>query len=110
MIADAPPRPHPRPQARPHAALRRLIWIGALALLALPAIAMLFTAEVNWGPEDFVVGGVLLLAAAFLLDRVIGSAGDRRRRIVWSVLIVLALMFVWAELAVGLVGSPWAGD
>lgn len=96
--------PHPFP------ALRRLIWAGALALLALPAVAMLFTAEVNWGPEDFAVGAVLLLGTAFVLDRVLGSGWSKRTIVLASAAVLLALLFVWAELAVGLVGSPWAGS
>ncbi|WP_324260713.1 hypothetical protein U4960_11170 [Altererythrobacter sp. H2] len=100
----------PAPQSRPNAALRRLIWAGAIALLVLPAIAMLFTSEVNWGPEDFVVGGVLLLGTAFVLDRVIGSGWSRRTIVLTGGAVVFVLVFVWAELAVGLIGSPWAGS
>lgn len=96
--------------ARPFAALRRLVWAGAVALLALPAVAMLFTSEVNWGPEDFAVGGVLLLGTAFVLDRVLGSGLSRRAMLVVAGAVLLALLFVWAELAVGVVGSPLAGS
>ena len=95
---------------RPYAALRRLIWISALALLALPALAMVFTREVNWGPEDFVIGGALLLGTAFVLDRVLGSGWSRRTIALMAGAALLVLVFVWAELAVGLVSSPWAGS
>lgn len=95
---------------RPYAALRRLVWAGALALLALPAVAMLFTAEVNWGPEDFAIGGALLLGTAFVLDRLLGSGLSRRTMALAAGAVLLALLFVWAELAVGLVGSPLAGS
>ena len=38
-------------------------WGGAAALLCVPAVAMRFTKEVNWGPEDFIaMGGMLALA------------------------------------------------
>lgn len=100
-------RPDP---ARPNRALRRLVWAGALALLALPALAMPFTAEVNWGPEDFAIGGALLLGTAFVLDRILGSRWSRRTMALAAGAAVLALLLVWAELAVGLVGSPWAGS
>ena len=39
------------------------IWGGAALLLALPAVAMRFTTEVDWGPEDFITMGILLAAA-----------------------------------------------
>lgn len=95
---------------RPNPALRRLVWVGAVALLALPAIAMLFTAEVNWGPEDFAVGGVLLLGTAFVLDRVLGSGWSRRTMLVAAATVLLGLLLIWTELAVGLFGSPLAGS
>ena len=44
--------------------LRILAWGGAALLLLLPAVAMQFTSEVNWGPEDFLVMGALLAACA----------------------------------------------
>ena len=96
--------------ARPLPMLRRLIWAGAVALLALPAVAMLFTREVNWGLEDFAVGGVLLLGTAFVLDRVLGSGLNRRAMLLTAGAVLLALLLIWAELAVGLVGSPLAGS
>ena len=37
-------------------------WGLALALLATPLVAMQFTDEVRWGPLDFAVAGVLLVA------------------------------------------------
>ena len=95
---------------RPLPMLRRLVWIGAVALLALPAVAMLFTAEVNWGPEDFIVGGALLLGTAFVLDRLLGSGMSRRAMALATGAGILMLALVWGELAVGLVGSPLAGD
>lgn len=95
---------------RPLPMLRRLIWAGALGLLALSAVAMLFSGEVNWGPEDFIVGGALLLGTAFVLDRVLGSGMRRRAMALATGAVVLMLALIWVELAVGLVGSPLAGD
>lgn len=87
-----------------------LIVIAAAALLTVPLVAMQFTAEVNWTALDFIVAGVLLLgtglAMEFALRRVTGF---------WSrVAAVLGLLFVlflvWAELAVGIFGTPLAGS
>ena len=71
------------------------------ALLLLPAIAMQFTNEVSWGPGDFVVAAVLLFSA--------GSAivlATRLRSRVYRFgaigLVTIALLVIWAELAVGL--------
>lgn len=71
------------------------------ALLLVPAVAMQFTDQVRWGPEDFLAAAVLLLMAGTVL---VGIARHvKRSGIRWlasaAVLAVLAL--VWAELAVG---------
>ncbi|MDB5696794.1 MAG: hypothetical protein JWN21_2337, partial [Sphingomonas bacterium] len=41
-----------------------IVWGGVATLLLIPAIAMQFTAEVNWTASDFVVMGVLLASVA----------------------------------------------
>lgn len=71
------------------------------ALLLLPAIAMRVTDEVSWGPGDFVVAAVLLLAAgtAIVLATRLRSRAHRFGAIG---LVTIALLVIWAELAVGL--------
>lgn len=71
-------------------------------LLLVPAVAMQFTHEVNWGPGDFVAAAVLLSAAGL---GVLWAA--RRRTTPWrragvAAAVVGAFALVWAELAVGL--------
>ena len=54
-----PPLPLPRAAGR----------VAALtaALLLLPAVARLYTTEVNWGPGDFVAAAALLFGAGMAL-------------------------------------------
>lgn len=76
--------------------------LATAILLLVPALAMHFTSEVDWGPGDFVVAGVLLFsagAAAVTGLRHVRGTG-RRLGLVFAVAFCLAL--VWAELAVGL--------
>jgi hypothetical protein len=70
-------------------------------LLLLPAAAMRLTNEVSWGPGDFVVAAILLLAAGSTL---VFATGLRRRvhRLGVMGLVTFALLVIWAELAVGL--------
>lgn len=82
----------------------------ATAILLLPLIAMQFTAEVNWTLFDFIVAGVLLYGTAFLLDFVIKKFSDPRSRRIAVTTVVLGLLLLWAELAVGIFGSPIAGS
>jgi hypothetical protein len=86
------------------------VLLGTGALLMVPAVAMRFTREVNWGPLDFVVAGILLAGIGslyVLLTRKLRTV-QQRRAIGGGLL--LTLLLVWAELAVGIFGSPIAGS
>ncbi|SDF47888.1 hypothetical protein SAMN05428966_11628 [Massilia sp. PDC64] len=80
----------------------RRVLLATLAILLVPAVAMRFTDEVNWGPGDFLVGGALLagtgLAYVLTKRRIAGRPG----RLLLGVLLALGLLLVWAELAVGI--------
>ncbi len=79
-------------------------------LLVLPLVAMQFTKEVNWTVSDFVIGGILLFGTAGIIDFVLRKVKSRRNRLILSVSVLLVLMLIWAELAVGLFGTPFAGS
>jgi hypothetical protein len=82
----------------------------ATCLLLLPLIAMQFTTEVAWGPSDFVIGGALLYGTALGVDTVQKRVKDKQKALLYAGAILLVLFIVWAELAVGLFGSPFAGS
>lgn len=82
--------------------VRLALWIGAAALLLVPAIAMLLTGEVNWGPEDFIVMGVLLAALCAAVEVAHAFAQTRAARFVAIAISVLVFLAIWAELAVGI--------
>jgi Kef-type K+ transport system membrane component KefB len=84
--------------------------ITVLILLLLPLIAMQFTNEVDWKVADFVVMGVLSLGTGFLCELVLRKIKKTEHRIlIWGALLVM-LFFIWAELAVGIFGTPFAGS
>ncbi len=80
----------------------RRVLLATLAILLVPAAAMRFTDEVNWGPGDFLAGGALLagtgLAYVLARRRIAGRPG----RLLLGGLLALGLLLVWAELAVGI--------
>jgi len=78
-------------------------------VLLIPLVAMQLTSEVDWNAADFVVVGVLVFRGGLAYELLTRFAG-RANRIVIALLLVAALIFVWLELAVGIVGSPLAGD
>jgi len=87
------------------------VLLGTAAMLMVPLVAMQFTREVNWTAGDFVAAAVLLAGTGMLFE-VAAAARLYTRRARLSAVAVIALGFalVWAELAVGIVGSPAAGS
>lgn len=83
--------------------------VTTLAILAIPLIAMQFTDQVNWGVADFIVGGILLFGVSIALDIGRRKLKNRKYRNLILLIIVLAFLLIWAELAVGIFGSPFAG-
>ena len=87
-----------------------IILSAAGLLLLLPLVAMQFTNEVNWNLFDFIVAGILLFGTGGLIEfamRTIKQGGTR----IWVILGILVVLFlIWAELAVGIFGTPFAGS
>ncbi len=84
--------------------------LGTAAILLIPFVAMQFTREVNWTASDFVIAAVLLAGTGMLFELARAKLRTRKARLVASAVIGFCFLFVWAELAVGLVGSPFAGS
>lgn len=85
--------------------------LGAVTLLLLiPFIAMQFTTEVNWTGGDFLVAGLLLLAVGAGCELVFRKVHKGVPRIAWLALVLLTGLLLWAEMAVGIFGTPFAGS
>ncbi len=91
---------------------KRLIGIvlTVALLLLIPLIAMQFTDEVNWTLFDFVVMGILLLGTGLMCELVMRKVKKIGYRIAICGALLLALLIIWAELAVGVFGTPFAGS
>ena len=79
-------------------------------LLLIPLVAMQFTSEVDWDQTDFIVTGMLLLGTGLLIELVLRKVKKTSYRIIACGAILLVLFLIWAELAVGLFGTPFAGS
>lgn len=86
------------------------ILLAAAALLLIPFVAMQFTTEVQWSGFDFVVAGVLLLGTGLLIEGVLRLVKKLSHRILLCAGVLLCLLLIWAELAVGIFGTPLAGS
>ncbi|RDC64151.1 hypothetical protein [Adhaeribacter pallidiroseus] len=86
------------------------IMLTVAFLLFIPLIAMQFTAEVNWTLSDFGIAGILLLGTGLLCEGVMRTVQKKDYRIGIIAFILVVLLLVWAELAVGIFGTPFAGS
>lgn len=80
-------------------------WSLLAALLALPAIAMRFTGEVVWTPFDFVAAAIMLGALGVGFEVIARLSAARWVRIGMVIGLIALFLFIWAELAVGIVGG-----
>lgn len=75
--------------------------LAALALLV-PAVAMQFTRDVQWDAADFALLGGMFLAAGLAYEVAERLTTARRTRLVIGAGLVVVVLLVWAEGAVGL--------
>ena len=79
-------------------------------LLSIPLIAMQLTDEVNWSFFDFIIIGALITITGLLIGIVLKSFKYYKYKKILIVTILLTCLLIWAEFAVGLFGTPFAGD
>lgn len=90
---------------------RMLIILSVISvLLVIPFIAMQFSNEVNWSLFDFIVMGGLLLIVGLFLELILRTFRRPSVKIVLIVILFLLFLLTWAELAVGIFGTPFAGS
>ncbi|HCQ14408.1 hypothetical protein [Flavobacterium sp.] len=81
-----------------------------LLLLLIPFVTMQFSNEVNWSLMDFVMAGILLFGTSLIIELVLRKVKSTKHRLLISGIILFLLFLLWAELAVGVFGSPIAGN
>lgn len=86
------------------------IYAIASAILAIPLIGMQFTNEINWSGFDFLIAGVLLIITAFGINTILNNVKLDSKRFLYIAIVLIVLILIWAELAVGIFGSPFAGS
>jgi len=86
---------------------KRLIGIvlAVAFLLLIPLVA-----GFPWTTVDFVTAGVLLLGTGLACELVLRNVKSTGYRVAICAGILFMLFIVWAELAVGLIGTPFAGS
>jgi hypothetical protein len=87
----------------------RIVLITAF-ILSIPFVAMRFTDEVVWNRADFVIAGVLMFGSGLAFAIIVKMLANPKIRVISTVAILGVLILAWAELAVGIFGTPFAGS
>ena len=71
---------------------------------------MAITDEINWSLYDFIIMGSLLISLSIGINFVSNRTKNLKNRYLYIGILVLIFTFIWAELAVGIFGTPFAGS
>ena len=80
-------------------------WGTVAALLLAPLVAMQFTSEVDWDETDFIAMGFIFGSLGLALEFMVTRSDSTAYRIASGVAILAAFLLIWANLAVGMIGS-----
>jgi hypothetical protein len=91
--------------------IKRIIRLIAFVviLLTIPLVAMQLTDEINWSLGDFAMAGALLFGLGLALELVKKKVSNKVHRVIAVLILVMLSFLIWAELGVGIFGTPFAG-
>jgi hypothetical protein len=78
---------------------------ATVLLLMVPLVAMQFTDDVVWSATDFIAAGALLFSTGLAFVLAIGLRNNIIYRAAMTLAIGATFFMIWANLAVGLIGS-----
>ena len=84
--------------------------VTAILFLTIPLVAMQWTDEVQWDIYDFIVAGIGLFILAVIVELTLRIIKKKSYRLIILAFIILGFLMLWAEMAVGIFGSPIAGS
>jgi uncharacterized membrane protein YfcA len=79
-------------------------------LLIIPLIAMQLTDEVEWSLFDFIIMGTLLLITGLMGEIISKKVKKYKHRVILYIVVIIIFFLIWAELSVGIFGTPFAGS
>lgn len=91
---------------------KALLIITSITLLILlfVFVAMRYTDEVNWTIGEFLIAGILIFEVGLMINYTNRRAKKSRMRLLFYIILAIVLILIWAELGVGILGTPFAGS
>lgn len=87
------------------------ILITVAVLLLIPFVSMQTgIGGARWSKFDFILAGLLLLVTGLACEFVLRMVTSFKYRLAICAAILFVLFIIWAEIAVGLFGTPLAGS
>lgn len=79
-------------------------WLAAITgfILSIPLVAMQFSNDVQWDFSDFLIMGCLLFGTGSLFVLLARHVQLRKHQIMIGIGLLVLLLWLWAELAVGI--------
>ena len=71
---------------------------------------MQFTDEVNWTIKDFIIAGILLVGTGMVSEIIMRKIKNNYYKVTLIFIFLVILILIWIELAVGVFGTPFAGN
>lgn len=87
-----------------------VLLLFTLFILLIPFVAMQYSNEVNWSIFDFLIGGLIIFSGCIILNLIWQKTKKHKLKYLYITLTVIILVLIWAELAVGIFGSIFAGN
>ena len=84
--------------------------LAPLFLLLIPLFGNIFSNQVNWSLFDFIVMGFLMGLTGLSIHFTMEKVRNKTLRIMPIIFVLIIFLMIWAELAIGVFGSPIAGS
>ena len=79
-----------------------------LLVLLLPLIGVILF-DLDWNIFDFLIMGLLILFFSIAINLMLNHLNSSKLRLILVLMLVILFLLIWAELAVGVFGTPFAG-
>ena len=79
-----------------------------LLVLLLPLIGVILF-DLDWNIFDFLIMGLLILFFSIAMNLILNHLNSSKLRLILVLMLVILFLLIWAELAVGIFGTPFAG-
>ena len=86
------------------------IILADVAILLVIASVMLFTEAVQWNIYDFLAMAVLIFIAGTAINFIWSKVQAIKYKVLLCVGVCIIFILIWAEMAVGIFGTPIAGN